>query len=78
MLVAAAYLWLAAAVMADALPVLSALGLLPAVLSFQACRRLFHEAHHPARLAPAIKATIAAANLHGLLISMALMLGTRP
>ncbi len=77
-LVAAAYLWLVAAVMAGALPLWSALGLLPAVLSFQACRRLFREAHHPARLAPAIKATIAAANLHGLLISMALMLSASP
>ena len=73
-LVATAYLWLVAAVMAGALPLWSVVGLLPAVLSFQACRRLFREAHHPARLAPAIKATIAAANLHGLLISMALML----
>lgn len=77
-LVAAAYLWLVAAVMAGALPLWSVVGLLPAVLSFQACRRLFREAHHPARLAPAIKATIAAANLHGLLISMALMLSARP
>ncbi len=77
-LVAAAYLWLVVAVMAGALPLWSAVGLLPAVLSFQACRRLFHEAHHPARLAPAIKATIAAANLHGLLISMALMLSASP
>lgn len=77
-LIAAAYLWLAAAVVVGALPLSSAVGLLPAVLSFQACRRLFREAHHPARLAPAIKATIAAANLHGLLISIALMLSTRP
>lgn len=77
-LVATAYLWLVAAVMAGALPLWSVVGLLPAVLSFQACRRLFREAHHPARLAPAIKATIAAANLHGLLISMALMLSARP
>jgi 1,4-dihydroxy-2-naphthoate octaprenyltransferase len=48
------------------------------VLSFKACRRLLDDAGHPARLAPAIKATIAAANLHGLLISIALVLSTRP
>jgi 1,4-dihydroxy-2-naphthoate octaprenyltransferase len=77
-LVAAAYLWLALAVRAGALPLWSAVGLLPAVLSFKACRRLLDDAGHPARLAPAIKATIAAANLHGLLISIALVLSTRP
>ena len=73
-LIAAAYLWLAAAVMAGALPAWSALGLVPAALSFRACQRLLADADKPARLAPAIKATILAANLHGLLLCGALVL----
>ncbi|CAN5223686.1 1,4-dihydroxy-2-naphthoate polyprenyltransferase [soil metagenome] len=77
-LVAAAYLWLAVAVMADALPVWAALGLLPAVLSFKALRQLLGDAGQPARLAPAIKATILAANTHGLLVFAALALSARP
>ena len=76
-LIAVAYLWLAVAVMAGALPPWSAVGLLPAVLSFSACKRLLDHAGEPARLAPAIKATIAAANAHGLLLSLALVLSAR-
>ena len=76
-LIAVAYLWLAVAVMAGALPPWSAVGLLPAVLSFSACKRLLDHAGDPARLAPAIKATIAAANAHGLLLSLALVLSAR-
>lgn len=41
------------------------------------CWRLLADADKPARLAPAIKATILAANLHGLLISVALVLSAR-
>ncbi|MBH2020707.1 MAG: prenyltransferase [Burkholderiales bacterium] len=77
-LIAAAYLWLAVAVMAGALPAWAALGLLPAVLSFKAFRRLLDAAAQPARLAPAIKATILAANAHGLLVFAALALSARP
>jgi 1,4-dihydroxy-2-naphthoate octaprenyltransferase len=77
-LITVAYLWLAVAVTAGALPPWSALGLLPAGLSFVACRRLLADASKPARLAPAIKATIAAANMHGLLIAIALALSARP
>lgn len=71
-LAAAAYLWLGVAVVLGALPALCAVALLPAVLSFQACRQLLGNADEPARLTPAIKATIAAANLNGLLLALGL------
>ena len=73
-LAAAAYLWLAAAVVLGFLPVACALGLLPAALSFKAGRPLLRDADRPERLVPAIKATIAAANLQGLLMALALAL----
>lgn len=73
-LTATAYLWLALAVTTGALPPLCALGLLPAALSFMASRTLLQQAASPAQLAPAIKATIAAANINGLLIAIALAL----
>lgn len=73
-LTATAYLWLALAVTTGALPSLCSLGLLPAALSFMASRTLLQQAASPAQLAPAIKATIAAANINGLLIAIALAL----
>ncbi|WP_029525695.1 prenyltransferase [Polaromonas glacialis] len=73
-LAATAYLWLAAAVVLGVLPVACALGLLPAALSFKAGRQLLRDADRPGRLVPAIKATIAAANLQGLLMALALAL----
>jgi hypothetical protein len=48
------------------------LGLLPAVLSFKACGQLLKDAGRPAQLTPAIQATIAAANLNGLLLALGL------
>lgn len=72
LLAAAAYLWLALAVVLGALPPLCAAGLLPAVLSLRAARALLRDADAPARLTPAIAATIAAANLNGLLLALAL------
>jgi 1,4-dihydroxy-2-naphthoate octaprenyltransferase len=72
LLAAAAYLWLALAVILGALPLLCAAGLLPALLSFKAARGLLQHASDPARLTPAITATIAAANLNGLLLALAL------
>jgi 1,4-dihydroxy-2-naphthoate octaprenyltransferase len=77
LLTGAAYLWLALALVAGALPALCALGLLPAALSFIACRRLLRHADQPARLTPAIQATIAAANANGLLMALALALSHR-
>ena len=74
LIVGAAYLWLACAVLGGAAPSVVAVGLLPAVLSVVAAMRLVRDADHPAQLAPAIQATIAAANLHGLLVSAALVL----
>jgi len=73
-LAAAAYLWLAGALMLGALPAAAALALLPAALSLRAGGQLLRDAARPERLAPAIKATIAAAHLHGLLMALALAL----
>lgn len=78
LLTGTAYLWLALALVAGALPALCALGLLPAVLSFMACRNLLRYADQPARLTPAIAATIAAANANGLLLALALALSHQP
>jgi 1,4-dihydroxy-2-naphthoate octaprenyltransferase len=71
-LTAAAYLSLLLAIVFGKLPVWSAAGLLPAILSFKACRQLLADASYPARLAPAIKQTVAAANLNGLLLAAGL------
>ena len=74
LIVGAAYLWLAGAVIWGAAPAIAAVGLVPAVLSAIAATRLVQHANNPAQLAPAIKATIAAANVHGLVVSAALVL----
>jgi 1,4-dihydroxy-2-naphthoate octaprenyltransferase len=68
----AAYLWVIAAVLAGALPkpTLATLATLP--MTFSAARQLLAHAGTPAKLAPAIKQTIAAANAHGLLTALAL------
>lgn len=74
LLTGAAYLWLALALVAGALPVWCALGLLPAVPSFVAAWQLLVHAGEPNRLTPAIQATIAAANVNGLLLALGLAL----
>lgn len=76
-LVAAAYLWLVAAAAAGAIPALALGGLLAAPLSLFAARQLILYGGRPptSRLLPAIKATIAAAHLHGLLVAGALLFG---
>jgi 1,4-dihydroxy-2-naphthoate octaprenyltransferase len=76
-LVAAAALWLAGAVAAAALPAWALAGLLPLALSLDAARRLRrHRDDDPVTsLLPAIRGTIAAAHLHGLLVAGALLLG---
>jgi 1,4-dihydroxy-2-naphthoate octaprenyltransferase len=71
-LIAAAYLWIALAVALGALPVWCVLGLLPAALSFKAALQLLKDATRPSKLKPAIQATIAAANLNGVLLAAGL------
>ena len=48
-------------------------GFLAGLLSLKACQEVVKNGDHPARLTPAIKATIAAANLYGLLMAIALV-----
>jgi 1,4-dihydroxy-2-naphthoate octaprenyltransferase len=67
-----AYLWLAAAVAAGALPLLALAALLAAVPSAYAAARLWRYAGAPQQLAPAIRATIVAALMHGTLLAAAL------
>ena len=74
LLTGAAYGFLAAAIAWGRLPLWTAAALLPALLSFNACRQLLADADRPARLTPAIKLTVAAANLNGILLSAGLVL----
>lgn len=67
-----AYLWLGGALAAGLLPWTAALALLPLVFSVSAARQLLADAAHPHRLVPAIRNTIAAANLNGLLLALGL------
>ena len=69
---AAAYLWLAVAVVSGRLPALVLVALLPAILSFRAGANLLKYVTRPRQLEPAIKMTIAAASAHGLLLAAAL------
>ena len=59
----------------DTLPQKSAAAAMTLVLSFTAARDLLEYASQPAALEPAIKRTILAANLHGLVLAGALMFG---
>ena len=70
-----AYGFLLAAVAAGLLPRLSLIGLASAFLTLGAARDLRRHFDQPQRLAPAIKLTIGAASLHGLLLAAALTLG---
>lgn len=72
LIAAAAYGLLAAAGLFALLPAWTAVGLLTAPLSFAAGRQLLAQAGQPAALSGAIKLTILAANLHGLLLVLAL------
>jgi len=69
-----AYAWLLLAVVLGWLPpaVLIALGAAP--LSLAAARKLSRDAEQPGRLAPAIKLTIAAAVVHGVLLALAILM----
>ncbi len=73
-LAAAAYGMLVAMVVGGALPRLSLLAAAPAALSALAARDVWAYAATPARLRPAIKLTLAAAFLHGLLLAAAFVI----
>lgn len=70
-----AYGWLLGLVLAGLLPVTALLGLLPIFASFSAAGQLIRNAEKPQHLAPAIKLTILAALVHGLLLSAGLLVG---
>lgn len=70
-----AYGWLLGMVGNDTLPQKSAAAAMTLVLSFTAARDLLEYASQPAALEPAIKRTILAANLHGLVLAGALIFG---
>ena len=70
-----AYGWLLGMVGKDTLPQKSAAAAMTLVLSFTAARDLLEYASQPAALEPAIKRTILAANLHGMVLAGALMFG---
>ncbi|MDP2795788.1 MAG: prenyltransferase [Sulfurisoma sp.] len=67
------YGWVVAMVAAGQLPWPALLSLLAAAASFGALRVLWRHAAEPAQLVPAIKLTILAASLHGLLLAAALV-----
>ncbi|MDY0011763.1 MAG: prenyltransferase [Rhodocyclaceae bacterium] len=73
-----AYGWLVLLVGNQALPQKAAAAALTLVLSFSAARALIKQAREPARLAGAIKLTIAAANVHGLALAAALAFAPWP
>ncbi len=73
-----AYAWLVAMVAADTLPQKAAAAALTIALSFPAARDLIEYAAEPAELRPAIKRTILAANLHGLILAATLAFGRWP
>jgi len=69
-----AYAWLAMTVLAGGLPPAALIALAAAPLSLAAARRLARDAEQPARLAPSIQLTIAAAVLHGVLLALAIFM----
>lgn len=72
-----AYGWLVLQIGRNNLPQACGAAALTLVLSFHAARILREHASEPAALAPAIKLTIAATNLHGFLLAASLAFGTR-
>jgi 1,4-dihydroxy-2-naphthoate octaprenyltransferase len=73
-LAALAYSWLIGAVLTGSLPPLALAALIAAAPSVLAARILLRHAEQPQQLAPAIRATIGAAALHGAVLSAALLL----
>ncbi len=68
------YGWVVAMVAVGQLPWSALVSLLAAAASFGALRVLWRHAAEPAQLAPALKLTILAASLHGLLLAGVLVL----
>lgn len=71
----AAYGWLLFNVWLGGLPVAAMLSMLAVPLSVKAARRLFRDAAQPQHLGDAIRLTIAAMLVHGVLLSLALLVG---
>lgn len=78
MLVIVAYGWLVLQVGRGNLPQVCAAAAMTLVLSFRAARDLIAHAADPSELAQPIKLTIAAANLHGLVLAATLAFGRWP
>lgn len=72
-----AYGWLLVLVGRGQLPIYAAAGAFTLALSFNAARQLQRHAAEPTALVPAIKLTVAAANLHGLLLAVGLFFSAR-
>jgi 1,4-dihydroxy-2-naphthoate octaprenyltransferase len=77
-LVLLAYGWLVLMVGRNLLPQGAAAAALTLIFSFRAARYLLAHAEEPAELAPALKLTIVAANLHGLVLAATLAFGRWP
>ena len=73
LIVVLAYGWVGGLVLVGVLPKLAFLALIPSVANFMAMRTLWPNAARASGLAPAIKLTILAAFLHGLLLAVALV-----
>jgi len=73
LIAAFAHFWLIAMVIGGYLPISTLVAMLTLPLSLLATRSLLRDASRPALLVPAIKQTILAANLHGLLLVAALL-----
>ncbi len=73
-----AYGWLIVMIDRALLPRYAAAAAITLVLSFSAARELIEHAASPSELEPAIKRTIVAANLHGLLLTGTLAFGRWP
>ena len=73
LIAAAAYVWISGAVLAGLLPARALVALLAAPPSVLAARELWRHATRPQALAPAIRMTIVAALLHGMLLAGALL-----
>lgn len=75
LIAALAYAWLLSGVMLGGLPVSALLAALALPLSVKAARLLLRHAAQPQRLGGAIRLTIAAMLLHGVLLSFGLLIG---
>ena len=77
LLLAAGHAAVAAGLAAGVLPLACAVSFAAAVPGAWAAREVIRHAHAPKRLAPAIRATLAAAHAHGLLLAAGLAASTR-